>query len=730
MFKKKRILLFIFSFISLTGIFILCINNVSIAQSKKNSDLNKISFNKIKEAEACINNFNLPISKAGLVDPTYNENSNIQTLLSKTGDGINSIILSGKIIDNKSKYSEVGFDYRQRGEIKWKEWTKKGLFTSGEFNYTLKISLLGERYEFKAKAKDSSGWSYGSILLTSDTGLFSINDYLGGYRIANTPILPIPFEHQEETYTCEAASTRMAINYLGRPCTEWDILSRTGRVGPGGDPNQNFVEGYGVHPGPVTRAVNGMNGNYRFGLIGWEWKGSINDLYARCAAGGVTIIWLNQTFSGGYHEHAVVIMGFRNGNIVYMDPWYGGIEEPVWTFMNKWWGWGVAIDHYTWQFVGQAADKDLTKLSPGEEFNVSLTVRNVSNFVWYRNGNNPVRVGTTHSWDRTSIFATSSWLGPNRPVGISQGTDQVAPGQTVTFSWNMKAPNTYGVYREYFSFLAEGRTWMNDPGVNYYINVNPYSWQFISQTADKDLAKLQPGDEATITLTAKNNGNAIWYRDGPNQVRVGTTHPQDRSSAFANGTWLGPNRPVGLPAGTDSVVPGETATFSWTYTAPARPGVYREGFSLLAEGATWMNDPGVNYYTVVHPDIYSWQFISQTADKDLAKLKPGDQAEITLTAKNTGNVTWSRQGNNPVRVGTTNPRDRSSAFANGTWLGTNRPVGLSEGTDSVAPGETATFSWTYTAPSRAGTYREYFSLLAEGITWMNDPGVNYYTVVH
>ncbi len=255
-----------------------------------------------------------------------------------------------------------------------------------------------------------------------------------------------------------------------------------------------------------------------------------------------------------------------------------------------------------------------------------------------------------------------------------------------------------------------------------------YSWQMISEGSNKDLTKLKAGDIANCTLTAKNTGNTTWTKSGNNPVRIGTWGPMDRSSAFyVAGNWLGSNRPATMNEA--SVAPGNNATFSFQMKAPAQTGTYFERFNLVSEGAAWMNDTGLGYYCVVSPPTYIWQFVSQGSDKDLTKIKPGETATISLTAKNTGNATWYRTGSNPVRVGTTNPRDRMSAFANGTWLGPNRPVGIPAGTDSVAPGATVTFTWTYTTPSRPGAYREYFSLVTEGITWMNDPGVNYYTVV-
>ncbi|MBI4744773.1 MAG: hypothetical protein HY776_08180, partial [Actinobacteria bacterium] len=145
-----------------------------------------------------------------------------------------------------------------------------------------------------------------------------------------------------------------------------------------------------------------------------------------------------------------------------------------------------------------------------------------------------------------------------------------------------------------------------------------YAWQFISQTASKDLVGLSPGETVTVTLTAKNVGSATWYKSGANPVRVGTTNPRERPSTFANSTWLGSNRPTGLPV--DQVKQGETVTFSWTITAPSTPGEYREHYSLVAEGIAWMNDPGINYYIVVNNRSYDYDehyYVWRDADQAL-----------------------------------------------------------------------------------------------------------------
>src|SRR5207237_82974 len=85
-------------------------------------------------------------------------------------------------------------------------------------------------------------------------------------------------------------------------------------------------------------------------------------------------------------------------------------------------------------------------------------------------------------------------------------------------------------------------------------------------------------------------------------------------------------------------------------------------------------------------------------------------------------------GPNAVMVGTNNPMERSSVFSSGSsWLSSTRPALLKEA--SVAPGQTGTFEFWMTAPTApntGGVYNERFSLLVNGVTWLNDVGLSYY----
>lgn len=128
---------------------------------------------------------------------------------------------------------------------------------------------------------------------------------------------------------------------------------------------------------------------------------------------------------------------------------------------------------------------------------------------------------------------------------------------------------------------------------------------------------------------------------------------------------------------------------------------------------------------------YAWSLLSQEAYSDNARsrtyssaitAKPGDKVYMRVTARNVGLLTWS---NSSLRLGTSNPRDRSSPFQSNTWITPTRTTTLQE--SSVNPGETGTFVFEMTAPPQTGTYQEYFNLVADGASWLQDIGF-YYTI--
>ena len=268
--------------------------------------------------------------------------------------------------------------------------------------------------------------------------------------------------------------------------------------------------------------------------------------------------------------------------------------------------------------------------------------------------------------------------------------------------------------------------------------VSQYAFTDSSKTTGVDLTNLLVGQKVFVGFQARNTGDTAWTNTGSSPVDAGTTSPQDRNSAFCDTadspSWMGCSRPAAMQEA--SVAPGQTGTFEFWYKAPAQAGTYNEHFSLVAEGIKWMNDNGLYFHTVVKPPTYTWASVGQfaftdsskTTAVDLTNLNPGQRVFIGFNIKNTGNVSWPQAGSNPVHSATSSPRDRISAFCDPTWISCNRPAVVNE--NNLAPGQTGTVELWYQAPSSPGIYREGFSMVAEGVTWMNDTGMNFYTIVH
>ncbi len=273
-------------------------------------------------------------------------------------------------------------------------------------------------------------------------------------------------------------------------------------------------------------------------------------------------------------------------------------------------------------------------------------------------------------------------------------------------------------------------------------NAPTFSWQPVGQSAYTDSTKTvgiglhnaRPGDRIYLSFQARNTGNFTWSSSGSNPVRVGTLRSTDRSSIFTDSTWLGPGRPAGMKEAT--VAPGETGTFEFWIRVPANAqGQYSEYFGLVSEGNSWFPDQGLYFAINSIKATYEWQLVSQYAATDetnitgrsLINLEPGERVYVSMRIKNTGNVTWKNSGSNPINLGISRPSDRLSNFFDGGWLGQNRPARLKEAT--VAPGETGTFGFWMNVPNNPGPFYEYFTPVVEGLTWMNDIGLNFYGTI-
>ncbi len=119
--------------------------------------------------------------------------------------------------------------------------------------------------------------------------------------------------------------------------------------------------------------------------------------------------------------------------------------------------------------------------------------------------------------------------------------------------------------------------------------------------------------------------------------------------------------------------------------------------------------------------LYSWKPLALEMDRELGQLAHGEEISVTLTVENSGRAPWYRWGLYPVRLATCHPRDRSSLLEHPTWFTSNRPAELP--LDEVLPGKRVSFNFIIRAPREVSFTRECFTLVADGLVWMDDTEV-------
>ena len=98
------------------------------------------------------------------------------------------------------------------------------------------------------------------------------------------------------------------------------------------------------------------------------------------------------------------------------------------------------------------------------------------------------------------------------------------------------------------------------------------------------------------------------------------------------------------------------------------------------------------------------------------EMTPGQILSGSIDLRNTGTETW-RPGQ--TFLGTTQPRDRASVLAGPGWPNDHRAASVP---GDVPPGMVGSFVFTVRAPGTPGEYRQFFSLVEDGVTWFGDDG--------
>ncbi len=316
-------------------------------------------------------------------------------------------------------------------------------------------------------------------------------------------------------------------------------------------------------------------------------------------------------------------------------------------------------------------------MAPGETRTVNVTMQN--------DGPDPV----VNVWVPTDTRIIDR---VPRNFGFPQQfvASNVAIGDTYTFTFNITAPTTPGMYdidlqMHHRGYFGERLTLTIDVSAG---TTPEYECTFLpgSSTIPTTMA---PTDSTSVTIAVQNTGSTTW-----------TTGSFDLYSTDSPvGFWNNVNSAL-----TADTPMGGTATFTFNITAPATPGMYSFGRQMREIGGVGIfSGPPCVDVTIDVSGSPSFNAIVDSHDLP-AIMAPSQVQAVNVTMENTGSSTWT--------AGT----DFALNFT-GDSFGVTRVFVDSD----TAPGGTHTFSFNITAPATPGDYNNNWQMRK-----MNSPSAGFF----
>ena len=337
----------------------------------------------------------------------------------------------------------------------------------------------------------------------------------------------------------------------------------------------------------------------------------------------------------------------------------------------------------------------------GETRITTVVVQNDGGRTWNASGVDPVTIG---------YYWIDSATGKRLDAPRQALPKDVAPGEQITLTLAVTAPQYPGSYTMVLDLYKENEFWFRDKGLapdDTPVNVAP---DFkAAYTMNGQLPTFQANQAYAVPLIVTNLGNGIFPIANANPVDLGY-HWYDASGKAV--VWDGAR--TKLPA---DLAPGQSVTLPASVVAPPAGGQYSLRFDLVQEGVTWFStkgvQPGVWSVSIGGPVVAQYGALYQPGVTALAQS--GAQAAVPFTVVNQSNFTWSPAGPNPVNL-SYHWLDRAGQVL--VWEGSRTRLST-----EVAPGQSAALQAQVLFPTAQGQYTLRWDLVQEGVTWFSGKGV-------
>ncbi|GBF72549.1 hypothetical protein PA598K_00806 [Paenibacillus sp. 598K] len=229
------------------------------------------------------------------------------------------------------------------------------------------------------------------------------------------------------------------------------------------------------------------------------------------------------------------------------------------------------------------------------------------------------------------------------------------------------------------------------------------------------------GEKYTASVTVRNVGSATWTATDLFRLAATTDNTLAWSDFQDGGYALASNNQRVYLAATDHIEPQQIKTFAFQVQAPAAPGNYLFGASMIRDGVAGFGDNRKQTIQVVPAPAQAARITAVTVPSVMTEEQV---STIAVTVKNIGTATWTPAANFRLAAIPADNQVAWSAFASGGYSNSVRDqrVFLSA-TDSIAPGTSKTFSFSIAAPRTRGVYSLAVQMIQDGVASFGDKGI-------
>ncbi|GEM_PF-1177584 len=377
------------------------------------------------------------------------------------------------------------------------------------------------------------------------------------------------------------------------------------------------------------------------------------------------------------------------------------------------------------------------RMVAGQDYDVSVTVRNVGSSTWAPTGANPFKLGdftgSAFAWKNSSAPSLIEYPGivGSQRILLNSG-ESIAPQGTKTFRFQVTAPSTPGVVQFQTQLVREGSAWLGSLYTRP-VTVVPASGDQVLVTSVTAPSELAEGTTGTVTVNVKNVGSTTWTAAGHIRLaalskglqhKLWTPNSLVWGSFGASGGYSNSESDQRAYLGaSDAIAPGQSKTFSFAVTAPSKRGKYVFSGQMVHDGVGFFGAAFEKEINVV-PAGRIGKDAAVVASTVPAFMAPNETRRVTVSVKNVGTETWSSGNLYRLAAKTSGPANQFSfsGFADGGYSNsvTDQRVYL-KSSRTVESESSQSFTFNITAPSSPGMYTLALDMVQDGVAFFNKP---------